>query len=86
MYAHSFLFYNITLPEAHKPGLLAHVGVVSLEPEGVVGGGGAGEGDVGGVEGVEGGIPAIEARGVKMSLLEVNTTLGPVWLAGGLGS
>ena len=68
MYAHSFLFYNITLPEAHKPGLFAHVGVVSLEPEGVVGGGGAGEGDVGGVEGVKGGISAIEATGVKMSL------------------
>ena len=51
-----------------------------------MGGGGAGEGDVGGVEGVEGGIPAIEATCINMSLLEVNTTLGPVWLAGGLGS
>ena len=52
-----------------------------------MGGGGAGEGDVGGVEGVEGGISAIEATCVKMSQeSSVNTTLGPVWMAGGPGS
>ena len=46
----------MNLPEADKPCLLVHVGVVSLEPEGVVWGRRAGQGDVGRVEGIEGGI------------------------------
>ena len=52
--------------------------VVSLEFEGVVGGGGAGQRDVGGVERIKGRISAMDGMLVKMPRGEVNTTLGPV--------
>ena len=47
------------LPESHKPRLLTHVWVVSLEFEGVVGRGGSRKRDVGGVERIKGRISAI---------------------------
>ena len=49
-----------------------------VEFEGVVGGGGAGQRDVGGVEKIKGRISAMDGMLVKMPRGEVNTTLGPV--------
>ena len=56
--------------------------VVSLKFEGVVGGGGARQRDVGGVEWIKGRISAMDGMVVKMPRGVVYTTLGPVLPAG----